>query len=511
MQDTAANNKRIAKNTLFLYIRMGISMIISLYTSRAILQILGVVDMGVYNVVGGITSIFSWLSGSLSNCTQRFLNFEIGIGSEQKINNIFNQNFWIFSIFALISIIIIEIGGTWLIYNKLIIPNDRLDGAIWTLHATSFTLAVTLIGSVYDSVLIARENMKIYAYIGMIDVILKLLIVYLLLLFPYDKLKVYAVLLSCIFITSKLITIIYCRRKYFECRLKFYWNNVLFKEMLSFVGWNSAGTVVFILNNQGIDILLNMFFGPVVNAAKAISNQIRNVILNFTSNLLTAVRPQIVKNYASGDFENFLSLIFRSSRYLFFISWILGISIIIRIDQLLRIWLEVVPDYTNQFTVWIVIFLMINVLCDPLSTAFQAIGKQSKFIIYGSSIYLLAFPLSYFTLKLGMPPTSTFMILAVVRFLYLIVISNILKDYIVFHYKEYIFNVLWPIFKVLALSSILILPLNALFPENFVGTIITIISTGILASLTVFAVGLNPNEKSYVINYLRTKLHINLI
>lgn len=504
---TASDNKRIAKNTLFLYIRMGISMLISLYTSRVILQTLGVVDLGIYNVVGGITSIFTWLAGSLTNSTQRFLNIAIGNNAPQKVNQVFTQSFWLYAIFAVVSIVALEIGGSWMIHHKLTIPADRIGGAMWTLHATSFTLAVTLIGSVYDSVLIARENMKIYAYIGMADVVLKLVIVYLLLIFPFDKLKVYAVLLSAVFVISKLTTIIYCRLKYKECRLRFEWNRGMVKEMLGFVGWNATGTIIFILNNQGIDILLNIFFGPVVNAAKAISNQVRNVILNFTSNFLTAARPQIVKRYAAKDYGGFLDLIFRTSKYLFFISWILGFTLIVRIGNILHFWLKTVPDYTGPFCVWVLIFIMINVIADPINSAFQAIGKQSRYITVGSGIYILAFPLSYAAFKMGYSPVSSFVILAAVRFVYLIAVSWLLHREVAFEYnREYIFNVLFPIVKVVVASIVIILPINLLVPQTLLGMFFVLILTATISIGCVFLFGLSKADRAQVKNIIHKKL-----
>jgi len=501
------DNKRIAKNTLFLYIRMGISMLISLYTSRAILQILGVEDLGIYNVVGSITSLFSWLSGSLANSTQRYLNFEIGANNKSKLNCIFKQSFWIYVIFAIISLVIVELGGQWFIYHKLVIPADRLDASIWILHATSFTLAITLIGSVYDAVLIARENMKIYAYIGLADVALRLGIVYLLLIFPFDKLKVYAVLLSIVFCINKIITIIYCRRHYSETNIKWYWNKGLVREMGAFIGWNSVGTVVFIVNNQGLDFLLNMFFGPVVNAAKAISNQVRNVVLNFTSNFLTSVRPQIVKSYSANAIDDFINLIFRSSRYLFLISWAIGFCIIIRISDILSYWLEIVPDYTAPFCVWTLIFIMINVICDPISCAFQAIGKQKKYVLYGSIVYILAFPLSYAAYKYGMSPTWSFIILAVIRAVYLVVVSYLLRSFVKFSYRAYLKHVIWPIIAVVAISITVALPIDSLFSHSLAGTILSVISCFATVSIIMFFIGINSSERTFVTTRLIKLFH----
>lgn len=486
---------------------MGISMLISLYTSRVILEILGIVDMGIYNVIGGITSSFLWLSGSLANSTQRYLNFEIGTKDKNRLNSVFNQSFWIYVLFAFVSLIVLETGGKWFIYNKLVIPVDRLSAALWVLHATSFTLAVTLLGSVYDAVLIARENMKIYAYIGFVDVILKLGIVYVLLLFS-DRLKAYSILLCVVFVLSKLITVFYCNKKYSETKLKIYWNKTLVKEMFSFIGWNSVGTIVFILNNQGVDFLLNIFFGPVVNAAKAISNQVRNVVLNFSSNFLTAVRPQIVKKYSSNDIAQFLNLIFQSSKFLFFISWVIGFSLIIRINSILHYWLNNVPLYTNSFCCWILIFMMINVLSDPINCAFQAIGKQKKYILCGSSIYILAFPISYILFKYGYPPVSTFIILVIIRFIYVIGIVYILKEFVHYKFKDYISFVIVPIFKVVIISLMLILPINYLISDSLLGMFISIGMSSLISSIVIILFGLRPDEKTLIIGKLKKVFHI---
>lgn len=500
-------NKRIAKNTFYLYIRMGISLVVSLYTSRVILQALGVTDMGIYNVVGGISSMFGWLSSSLSNSTQRYLNFSLGQSNLSETKRVFNQSIVIFLIYALISLLVVEIGGLWLIENKLEIPESRKDAAIWVLNSTTITVCVTIIASVYESVLIARENMKIYAYIGLVDTFMKLGLVYVLLLVTVDRLKVYAVLMACLIILSKLIPIIYCTRRYSECKLMKIWDKGLFNEMMKFSGWNVLGIGIFILNNQGLDILLNVFFGPAVNAARAIANQVKNALSNFTSGFFTAIRPQIIKSFASGNSDEMMTLLYRGTKFLVFLLWLMSIPIMVNIDWILGKWLTVVPEYTAPLIIWSLIFCLINLMCDPISTAIQATGKQKLFILGGGAVYVMAFPISFTLLKCGMNPVSPFIVLAGVRLIYWIVILKILQKYVNYSLKSYFRKAILPIIVVIAVSSILVLIRINIFERESLNGILSALYCFIITSLTIFFIGLSSNEKSFILNKIKSYVH----
>ncbi len=500
---SASDSKRIVRNSLYLYVRLGIGLVISLYTSRIILEALGVVDLGIYNVVGSVTSMFTWLSASMSNSTQRYLNFELGKQNYDRVKIVFQQSLILFSIFAIISIIIVVSGGLWLIYNKLEIPDDRIYAATWVLFATAFTMAVTLIGSVFEAVLIARENMKIYAYVGLSDTILKLIIVYLLLILPGDRLIWYSILLMILLTISKSILIIYSLKKYSECELQLVWDKVLIKEMAGFTGWNTVGIIVYIMNNQCIDVLLNIFFGPVVNAAKSISNQVQHAISNLSSGFYTAMRPQLIKSYAVADFEYLFKLLFYSSKYLIFIVGIFSLPIILRIDNILGIWLTIIPEGTSQFIIWILLFVLVNTLGDPLSTLAQATGKQKKYILSGNAVYILVFPLSYLAFKFGNPPVSAFKILVFIRMIYIAVILYVINTYVEFGIGNYIKNVIFPIIYVAIFAIPFSIFFNHFFSTNILG-LIYFTSVSIAGSIIIiFLVGLNSSEKKVIISKIR--------
>lgn len=505
MTTKETNNKRLAKNTLFLYVRMFFTMIIAIYTSRVILDVLGVDDYGIYNVVGGIASSLIFLSSTLSNATQRYLNYGIGSGNSIQLGQVFNMSVLIYAVFAIFAISFIEIGGRWMIFNKLLISQDRIDAALWILHSTSITLCVTLLSTVYESIIIARENMKVYAYIGIYDAIMKLVIVLIIGYISYDKLKMYAVLVTLVIVTERILPIYYAVKKYEETKIYYYWNRDRFLEMFKFAGWNFLGTVVFILNDQGINILLNMYFGPAVNAARALSVHIKQVVCNFATGFFTAVRPQIVKSYASGNIDYFLSLVFKSSKYTFFLLWIICLPVTIRIECLLAFWLKEVPDLTGQFVTWILIFSLVNSLCDPFWQAIQAIGKLKKYVLIGSFVYLMAFPFSWVAFNFGGNAVLTFQILAVIRLIYLMVVITIVKQYVSISIVLYIRSVIVPILIVVVVTVIPSIFVDKLIPESFIGTVISCVINFFIAILGITIGGVNKDEKYQIIQVIKKR------
>ena len=490
-----ANNKRIAKNTLYLYFRMLLIMGVTLYTSRIVLNALGVEDFGIYNVVGGVASSFVFFSSSLSNATQRFLNFELGLGNINSVKNIFNISLLVYAVIALVVLVASEFIGIWLINNKLVIPANRFDSALWVFHAMMASLVVTLLGTVFDSVLIARENMRLYAYIGVWEAVGKLLIVYILDHVDFDKLKLYSGLLLCITVCVKFIPAIFCVCKYPECRIRFYWNFSLFTKLFRFVGWNGLGTAVWAVNEQGMSILLNIFFGPAVNAAKAVATQMNAAINNFGSNFFVAVRPQIVKSYAHRDYSYFVELIYNSSRYSFFLMWLLCLPFLLKIDCILTLWLGIVPQYAPDFARWILIYSLINILTNPFWSAIQAIGVLRRYILVGSTVYLMAFPVSYLFLKCGYNPIVVFQVLSGIRFVYLFVIVKIVGNYVSISIFQYIGKVIVPISLVVLLSSIIMLAFSYYSSESFASLFLVSLVCFIVVLLTIYIVGITSKEK----------------
>lgn len=482
-------------------------MLISLYTSRVVLSVLGVNDYGIYNVIGGIAGSFSFLSSMLSNATQRYLNVAIGQNDKKEANHVFNMNMLIYLIYAFVSILIVEIGGAWFIENKMILAPERVDAAYWCLHSTVIILFVSLVSSVYESVLIARENMKVYAYMGIYEAIMKLLIVFIVSIITFNKLKTYAVLIALISITSRLIPAIYTLVHYEETKLKFYWDAYNFKSMSKFIGWNFINTVVFILNDQGMNMLLNMFFGPAVNAARGLSVQVKSAVSNFAMGFFTAVRPQIVKSYAAGDTSRFTELIFNSGKFTFFLLWLICLPVMLRIDNILLFWLGNVPDWTAQFVIWILIFNLINCsFCDPMWQGIQAIGELKKYVAIGSFIYFLAFPITWIAFKFNGSPLLAFQILVLVRICYFIITTLIFRKYSYFSLYKYTQSVLSPVLKVVIVSLILSFLINEVMPYDFISTVIVCLLTVFLVGFSIYIVGLNLNERVLLLETIKKKL-----
>ena len=316
----AQDNKRVAKNTLLLYFRMIIIIIVSLYTVRIILNILGIIDYGIYSVVGGFVAMFSFLSNTMASATQRFIAFEIGKRNPERLKQIFSLSLLIYILIAIVVLIIAETVGVWFLNNKMTIPYDRLVATNWVYQFAIMSFIVTIISLPYYSVLIARENMKTYAIISALEVFLKLGIVFLLFLVKDDKLIFYGVFLFIVSLIISSIYKIYCTKKYIECRYNFYWNKTIFIEMTSYAAWNMIGALANLFKNQGVNVLLNVFFGPVINTARGISIQIGVALNSFVTNIYMAVRPHITKVYASGDKEYMMKIVFQSAKTFLFLN-----------------------------------------------------------------------------------------------------------------------------------------------------------------------------------------------
>jgi hypothetical protein len=492
-----SSNKRIAKNTIFLYSRMLVVMAISLYTSRIVLESLGVVDYGIYNVVGGVTLSLIFFSSTLTQSTQRYLNYELGRGDNSRANNVFSL---FLELFILIAVVVLLIGlslGKWFVTTKLSIPIEQIDAATSVLYATILTVCLTLVFSVYEAVVIAQENMKIYAYIGVIDAISKLAIAYLITLLP-NKLICYAWMLAIATLLPKLFFAIYCVNKYPESKLKFYWQKSLFKEIFFFNGWNIYGSAIWMINEQGINILLNMFFGPVVNAARGIANQVNNAVNNFSTNFFIAVRPQIIKRYASEEYESLIALIFQSSKFSFFLLWIICLPIMLRTEYVINIWLKNPPEYTVSFVRWTLCFSLISVFHNPVWSTVAAIGRMKKFILLGSNALLFVFPVSYFLLKIGFEPMIVYPTLIIFQLVYQIITLKLIGNYIPLSLDSYLKNVIVPIIRVVPLSILITFFINEYIVQSFIGLILNTVLAILIVTVLEYVLGINKSEKQFI-------------
>ena len=497
--DQSSNNKRIAKNTLMLYVRMLFSMGVSLFTSRVILQALGVEDYGIYNVVGGFVTMFTFLNGSMVASTQRYLNFEIGRGNEQQLSKVFSTALQIHALIALAIILLSETVGLWFLYEKLVIPDERMNAAFWVYQCSVISCVINIMSVPYNADIVAHEKMSAFAYISIVEVSLKLLIAYLLYVFPWDRLVIYAVLLLLIQLLIRWIYVRYCSKYFPESHYHHEINKSLLKEMSSFAGWGLFGSLANVFYNQGLNILLNLFFGPIVNAARGIAVQVQSAVHGFVGNFQMALNPQITKNYASGNLSQMHSLIFRSARFSFFLLYLFALPIIIEAEYILTLWLKTPPADAVVFTQWMLVVSLIYTISNPCIIANQATGKIKVYQIVIGSILLLIVPISYIALLLGAPAYSVFIVHLCMECLAQFWRMYLLRNLIDLPIKTYLKNIYLPIIIVAVLSSLLPLYLRSLVSDSFMRLIVISFSSVFSIAFFTFVIGLTKNEKQFII------------
>ena len=439
------DNRRITKNAAFLYMRMLFTMFISFFTSRVILEVLGVEDFGIYNVVGGITTIIVFFTGCLTNVSQRYYNLGLGKKDTRLTNQYFNQFLLIFSILALLVLVIGEVMSSWIIDDLLNIPETRKDAASWIFQFSLMALALSLLQIPYQSAVIAHEKMDVFAYVSLFESISRLGILYLVQVLHGDKLILYGGFYLSISMLSFLVYVIYGHAQFEECFFKFYFNKPLAKEMSRFVGYNMYGCFAFSMCQQGINVLFNVFFGPSVNAARALSMQVYQGVFRFSDNILTAVRPPIIKLYSQNDRTRMVSLSIGATRYCLFVNALLVIPIIFNVDFILQIWLHQVPDYTASFIIIVLVESNFNIANQMLTVLVNATGDLKRNQFYGRSFTLLALPLSYMALLWIKTPVVPMLIILFSTVFYWI---NNLRDthiQVKLNYMEYLKKVIMPI------------------------------------------------------------------
>lgn len=482
-------------------------MVVSLYTSRVILSILGIEDFGIYSVVGGVVGIFSFLNGSMSTATQRYLTFEIGTGNIEKLKKTFSLCITIHAIITLIIVVLAETVGLWFLTTQMTIPAERMDAAMWVYQLSVFTCVVLMMSVPYNADIIAHEKMGVFAYISIFEVTAKLLIVYLLNCIDYDKLKIYATLMFCIQAIIRVIYGTYCKRHFIETQYKFVWDSVLMKEMLGFAGWNMFGIIASISITQGVNIILNIFFGPIVNAARGIAVQVQNAITGFSSNFQLALSPQITKSYANHEIEQMHRLVFASSKYSFLLLYFLSLPLLIETDQVLQWWLKEVPTHTSNFIRIMLCISMINVMADAFMVSSQATGKVRMYQILVGGTLLFIVPTSYITLKLGFPPESVFFTHLLYAILAQVVRMYLVHNLIRFSIRNYIKDVIIRIVGVVILSFTL--PFFCyLSMEVSLTRFLAVGVTAVISVLTsIYFIGLEQSERNFIKNQIRLKLY----
>jgi O-antigen/teichoic acid export membrane protein len=477
---------------------------VGLYTSRLVLQELGVVDYGIYGIVGGIVAMFGFFNAAMSSATQRYLTFDIGKNDKTRLSKTFSAALTIHIAIAFLVLFLAETIGLWYINNIMVFPQERTF-AVNVVY--QFSIAAALLGIIqvpYNALIIAHERMNVYAYVSILEVILKLIIVILLVYFGSDKLITYSVLAFVVAFIIRMTYQDYCRKNFEESKYKFEYDKVYYKELVRFTGWSLFGNIAAVARGQGNNILLNLFFGPIANAAFAITLIVQGIVGSFVGNFQVAVNPQIIKNYSQGNLVEMQKLISRSSKFSFFLLLILVLPVLLNVDYLLKIWLNTVPDYTGIFVKLSLIYIMIDSISYSLITAVQASGKIKWYQIILGTFIFLNFPISYFVLKLGGAAESVFYILIIITFLTLVFrmffVKKLLRLPPIFFIKNTIFPILIVCSAILLSYWLLIEYLNFNFIATTIFGLVSIsfICTSIAILIIIF-LGMKMNERKFIL------------
>lgn len=503
MQAKVSDNKRIAKNTVMLYIRMFFTMAVSLYTSRVILRTLGVTDYGINNVVGGVVVMFSFLNGAMASATQRYLNVDLARGDTAHLRASFRTAMQIHLLIAVAILVLAETAGLWFVANKLVIPAGRMHAAMWVYQLSIAAAIASIVSLPLNATIIAHERMSVFAYISIMDAVLKLLVAFLLVLSPMDKLITYAALFLMVNIIDAAVYIAYCKRHFAEVNFSMRMDKPLFWEMSGFAGWSLWGNIAAVLFTQGLNMLLNMFFGPAVNAARGIAVQVQGVIQGFVANVQTAINPQITKSYAQHNLRRMHSLMFASSKFCFYLLFLIVLPLSLEAWFVLRLWLGIVPDHTVWFLRLIMLVMLTETLANPYIVANQATGKVKAYQAVCGSILLCIVPVAYVVLKLGGSPESVYVVHGCIAVLTQCVRVYMMRRLISLPMTTYLHRVVVPIVLVAASSTIAPVIVHMNMPDGAARFVTTCAVCTVSVLACACLLGTTPSEKEVI----QDKLH----
>lgn len=508
MNQQTENNKRVAKNTLYLYIRMFVSLLVGLYTSRVILQTLGVSDYGIYDVMGGVIGMLYYVNNLISGGSSRFLTIDLGRGDLAELKRTFSMINTLAVIAASIVLLLGETVGLWFMNTQLNIDSLRMDAANWVYQCALLTCCVTILQSPYTATIIAHEEMSIYAYMSIFDVVMKLLIVFMLTWFGVDKLKLYGSLMFCVTFLGYVMYCFLCRSRFQECRFIYSFQNDKFRTMMSYSGWNMVGGFANVLNNYGINILINIFFGTTVNAARGIAMQVNNIVSQFYTNIHTASRPQIFKYYAQNDIDGMSNLICNTSKYCALLLLCIIVPVAINIDRLLYIWLGQYPEYTNWFIRLLLIQVVFYCLDYPIGMGIHAVGKMKLPNLSSAFLYLSVFPLTWIIYHLGGSPVLGFCVFICFTPIIMSVDLYILNKYTNFNVKRFIIETLLPVLSVSCVSvTISILIAKIISGVHFTYTLVNVFLSGLTTLIIVYHYGLSSSMRKEIIKVVKNKIN----
>lgn len=505
----SSNNTRIAKNTLVLYIRQILTMFIGLYSVRIILRELGVEDYGIYNVIGGVVGLFVFISGTMASATQRFFSYAIGQRDNLMLKKVFSANLVVYLFLSIFVFIMLETIGQWFVTKELIIPQARIASAYKVFHYSSLSFISTFMTAPFISIIIAHEEMKVYAYLSILEAILKLGCVVLLMYSFDDKLVIYSVLLLLLSIVNLFLYIIVCSKRYPECQFnKLYLDRKLFSDILKYTGWTMFGQITSVARTQAITVLVNQVFNPSVVAARAIANSVSIYLSTFSSNFNTGLYPPIIKSYASDNLHEMYKLIFIGSKITFFLMWVFSLPMILKTKYILTIWLTDVPDFAVVFTQLAIVEVLLNSISSPLMTAARAPGKMKLYELSLGIIQILLFGFAWFFLKIGYNAISVYWIAIVANLVMFLVRLIIVNKLIGLSVISFVKKVCLPMIYVVIVSTFITLGLLDILSNSFISNMIFLFTTVIISSLLMFMLGLNKSERSKVKHIIINKINL---
>lgn len=503
--------RRIAKNTVLLYLRSLISLFISLYTSRLVLKALGVDDFGIYGVVGSFVSMFSIVSGSLSGAISRFINFSMGKGDKEDLSNTFAQSLNIMIILSLIVLVLTETFGLWFLYNRMNITQGRETAAFWCFQLSVFSSISSFLIVPFTGSIIAHERMGVFAYIDVGEVIIKFLIALLLTfsLGDIDKLILYVGLMLLVTLTKQIISRIYAVKHFEECHIRWYWSKKKFLEMFSYAGWSFLGKTSGTFAGQGVTMIVNVVFGPTVNAARALSSTVNHSLSIFVNNFTTAINPQITQSYASGDHEYLNSLLYRGTKFSFFIMWIAALPLLLETSFIVKLWLGTYPDYTVVFIRIALISNIISIFQVILAMGIRATGRITWYQLSFSFLEFLQFGLAYILLHRGFSPEWCYYCGLITSLLKVPTMWLLSKKQINFHLSDFLRIVVLPLLLVIILSAIIPFCIHHLFSFGWTRFLLVLLSSSLISSLCFFYVGCTSQERKFIFSLLLQKFKIS--
>lgn len=506
-----SNTTRIAKNTIFLYFRQILIMLVSLYTVRVVLNVLGAEDYGIYNVVAGVVTMFSFLSGAMATASQRYFSFDLGKGDTENLKRTFSLTVTIYIILALIVVILAETVGLWFVLNKLSVPQEKVEAARWIYQFSIISFVFTILTGPFMADIIAHEDMNIYAYVSIVEVLLKLGVAFSLRFFGLDKLILYGLLMLFVTIINTTIYRAICKKKYPECKYKFCWDKEYVKEMFGFTGWSIFGSFTSMARTQAITVLVNQFFNPIVVAARTISTQVTNTLNVFSANFNTSLYAPIVKEWAGGKKQGMYSLVYTGCKMTFFLMWIFALPLCLRMEYVLTLWLKNLPEYVIIFTILSIIEVQINAISYPIMTAARASGKVKLYELTMGIMQLLMFIASYVWLRFfNGGPTAVFWTAIALNIVMFFARLLIVRRLVQLSLRQFALKVVLPILVLVLISFGPSCILNKYLPQTFWGLVVVVLVSFILSAVSMYYVGLNKEWREKVKNMIKQKIHLGV-